>query len=246
MSLFFAKSILSIVLGVAALVALLAMLSLMGSSERKFSAKGLRRTHRAAGWTVVAFIVVISYFCIKYVAAAGDGLSVRAVIHGALALALIVVLFLKILIVRRFKEFLRFAPVMGLIVFSLIFLVGTTSAGYYFVRVWCGPGTDAVTETTEAPPAETGDQEPRGDAEAGGDVYATNCAGCHNPAAGQRGIGPDLTGLMAGESLPVSGRAATRENVMRQLIDPVGNMPSFGSRLARDELADLVEYVAGL
>ncbi len=246
MSLFYVKSILSIVLGIAALVALLAMLSLMGRSERKFSAKGLRRTHRTAGWVVVGFIAVLSYFCIKYTAAAGDSLSVRAVIHGVLALALIVVLFLKILIVRHFKELLRFAPVMGLIVFSLVFVVGTTSAGYFFVREWCGPGAGAVTEGAEAPSAPAGGEETRGDAEAGEVLFAVNCAGCHNADSEDHKIGPGLAGLLERGALPSSGRPANRENVARQLVDPVGTMPSFGSRLARDELADLVEYLAGL
>jgi len=246
MSLFYVKSILSIVLGVAALVALLAMLSLMGRSERKFSAKGLRRTHRTAGWIVVGFIVLLSYICIKYVAAAGDSLAVRAVIHGVLALALIVVLFVKILIVRYFKEFLRFAPVMGLIVFSLIFVVGATSAGYFFVREWCGPGAGEVTERAEVPSASTGGDETRGDAEVGEAVFAANCAGCHNADSEDHKIGPGLARLLERDALPSSGRPANRENVMRQLVDPVGTMPPFGSRLATDEIADLVEYMAGL
>ena len=244
MSVFMMKSVLSVVFLAAAIVAIGAMLSLMGRAERTFSGKALRKMHRTAGWIVVVLLVVISYFCIRYVALVGDQMSGRAVFHGVLALILIVVLALKVLIVRRYKEFLRFVPVMGLIVFSLVFVVVATSAGFFFVQTWCGT-TDPAPSVgiTRAAPTEDARA---GDADAGQAGFLSHCAMCHNSDSDARKVGPGLGGLFARESLLSSGRPPTSENVASQITEPVGTMPSFASRLSSQELADIVAYLETL
>jgi cytochrome c len=244
MSLFMMKSILSVFFLIAAVVAIGAMLSLMGRAERTLSGKALRKMHRTAGWIAVVLLVIISYFCIRYVAMVGDQMSARAVSHGVLALILIVVLALKVLVVRRYKEFLRFVPVMGLIVFSLVFVVVATSAGFFFVRTWCGvtpPEESAgVTQAVSSGDALTGDTD------AGREEFLSHCATCHNPDSEEPKIGPGLAGLFARERLLSSNRPPTPENVASQILDSVGTMPSFESRLSQQEIADLVAYLKTL
>ena len=76
------KSILALFFLAAGVTAVICMFTLMGRAERKISATFLRRTHKAAGAVFIALLIVISYFCIKYVALMGDQLSTRAVLHG--------------------------------------------------------------------------------------------------------------------------------------------------------------------
>ena len=40
-------------------------------------------------------------------------------------------------------------------------------------------------------------------------------------------MGPGLVGLFSREALPASGRPVTEANILRQLNDPMGSMPTF-------------------
>jgi hypothetical protein len=119
MSFFLLKSILATVFLLAGIVAVICMFSLMGKTERKVSATFLRRMHKGSGFVFSILLIVISYFCIKYWVKVGDQLSVRAVLHGILSFGLIMVLVVKLAIVQFYKQFLRFVPQMGIIVFIL-------------------------------------------------------------------------------------------------------------------------------
>jgi hypothetical protein len=136
------KSILATVFMAAGVVAVLSMLSLMGQSDRKLGPRFLRSTHKSAGTLFVILLVVVSVYCVRYVGATGDNLSLRAVIHGVLAVALFGVLFLKLTIIRFYKEFLRIVPTLGMIIFVLAFSVYFTSAGFYFLRRRDGDGRE--------------------------------------------------------------------------------------------------------
>lgn len=238
MSFFLMKSILASIFLLAALVAVICMLNLMGKTERKIKANVLRKMHKGAGFTFAVLLVVISYFCIKYWITAGDQISTRAVLHGFLSLALIVVLSLKLSIVRFYKQFLRFVPVMGMTVFSLGFVVFSTSAGYFFLR-----SLVIKAETSEVSvPAQL---KPKGDIKRGSAIFVNKCNSCHYADKEDRKSGPGLKNLLKKEKLPSSGRAATAENIKKQLLNPFLAMPSFGS-LAEQELADLLAYLETL
>jgi hypothetical protein len=127
------KSIVAIFFLAAGLVAVICMLTLMGRAERKIGTTFLRRLHKGAGAVFAIMFLVISYFCLQYVKMLGEGMSVRVVFHGVLALALFIVLALKLSIVQFYKQFLRYVPGLGMIVFALAFLVFCTSAGYFFL-----------------------------------------------------------------------------------------------------------------
>ena len=235
MSLFLIKSILAMFFLLAGLIAVICMFTLMGKSERKISANFLRKTHKISGFVFCALLVLISYFCIKYWVVVGDQLSARAVSHGILALTLIIVFILKLSIVQFYKQFLRFVPVMGMMVFALSFIVFSTSAGFFFLRTLCVKG-----ETIEAAAAPKTDLQ--GNIERGATIFNNKCSACHYADREDRKVGPGLKNILKKENLPQSGRPANIENIKSQLIRPILTMPSF-SNLSEQELADVLAYL---
>lgn len=235
MSFFLIKSILGTIFFLAGLVAISTMFSIMGKQERKVSATILRRIHRTAGFTFLILMLVISYFCIKYWAMTGDQISIRAIFHSVLALGLIIILFIKVSIIRIYKNFLRFAPSLGIIVFCLAFLVFSTSAGYFFIR-----SLHAVSITTETSQPDTTITE--GSTERGERLFTSKCSSCHYADREDNKSGPGLANLLQKETLPASRRPATLENVTAQLKRPFMAMPAF-KNLTEQELADLLAYL---
>lgn len=235
MSLFLIKSILSTFFFLSGLIALLCMFILMGKTERKISSNLLRKLHKSSGFVFTALLFVISYICIKYWAMAGDQLSTRADLHAVLALALFIVFLLKILIVRFFKQFLKFVPVMGMTVFALSFIVFCTSAGFFFLR-----SLSAKSETPEISiPSQVKLQ---GNIEKGAALFKSLCSSCHHADKEERKLGPGLKNILKKEKLPSSGKPVNIENIRRQLRTPFLTMPSFKS-LSDRELADLLAYL---
>lgn len=234
MSLFHFKSILSIFFLLAGLIAVICMLTLMGRAERKISAVFLRRMHKGAGVVFAMLLLVISYFCIKYVAMIGDKLSLRAVFHGVLALGLIIVLALKLSIVQFYKQFLRYVPGLGMTVFALAFVVFCTSAGFFFLSKNQKPSG-----AEKQPSAVI----PEGNAQPGKALFDNNCSFCHYADRFYTKIGPGLKEILKKEKLPVSKKPATPENVREQLLNPYKNMPSFESSLSEEEIKNLLAYL---
>ncbi len=232
----YAKSVISIFFLVVGLITMVAMLTLMGRTERKTSGAFLRRLHKGAGALFAVMFLVISYFCLQYVKTAGDGLSTRAVFHGVLALALFFILALKLSIARFYKQFIRYVPALGMTVFGLAFIVFFTSAGYFFL----------VTEKTTV--AGEADSEISGPSSVGRGqaLFDNQCSFCHYADRTDSKMGPGLKGVLKGETLPASGRLATPENVTRQLLNPYKNMPSFKSTLSEPQIKALVAYLKTL
>jgi len=254
MSFFMMKSILSVALMVTAVIALAAMMSLMGKSEHKRGPDSLRRAHRLWGYVSVILVVLISYFCITHVAAVGDAVPVRGVLHGVLALFLIVGIVIKIAIVRSYRQFLKYVPVMGMALFSLIFVVVATSAGYFLVRAWCPsarPRPAVVTgQVAQEAAVGEGDVAGSGDREAhiavGEEIYARHCAGCHFANREDPKVGPGLKGLMQRDRFVSVDAPVTVVGVMQQIKKPTGMMPAFGDRLSDQDMASLLAYLRTL
>ena len=95
---------------------------------------------------------------------------------------------------------------------------------------------------TNAMPAEEGVDFASGSAERGAIVFAGTCTLCHTLAAAVRKRGPSLGGIAQSGRLP-SGRSASPENVLRQVNEGGGGMPSFASRLSAQQKADLIAYL---
>lgn len=238
MSLFLFKSILAAFFLLAGLISIISMLTLMGRSGRKASANFLKKIHKISGFVFCILLIVISYFCIKYWALAGDQLPIRAIFHGVLTLALIITFILKVSIVQFYKQFLKYVPVMGMIVFALSFMVFSTSAGFFFLRTLCVKGE--TVETAAAPKTDL-----QGNIERGATIFNNKCSACHYADREDNKLGPGLKNILKKGKLPHSGRPANIENIKSQLMRPILVMPSF-SNLSGQELADLLAYLKTL
>lgn len=83
--------------------------------------------------------------------------------------------------------------------------------------------------------------QPTGDAKAGREVYAANCAMCHGAdATGMMRMHPALRGAV--QRLTVEGVEVTIRNG-RQTMPP---MPSFDGRLSDEEISDVIGYLESL
>ena len=130
MSPYFLKTILGTGLLAAALTSFLSMMTLMGKPEKKTDPAKLRKIHRAAGVVIGILLVPLIYMGARFLAQTGDAMSIRAGFHVVLAIAFIVLLILKIAIVRVYRNFLKYAPALGMIIFTLAVIVFAISAGF--------------------------------------------------------------------------------------------------------------------
>ena len=238
MPLFLLKSIIAIFFLGTALTAALAMLTLMGKMERKTGPETLRKIHKRAGFVFGFLLLVLSIICIIYLGKAGDQISLRAVLHTYLALFLLAIFTLKIIIVRFFRQFLKIVPTLGMTVLVLAVVIFLGSAGYFFLR-------SAAIEPQPAAPSPKPASPVQDSAENGALIFQNQCAACHFTDKEDRKSGPGLKGILIKERLPVSGRPASPENILKQLNSPYLAMPSFPSLVGKDA-ADLLAYLKTL
>jgi len=127
---YFLKTILGTAFLAAALTSFLSMMTLMGKPEKKTDPAKLRKIHRAAGVVIGILLVPLIYMGARFLAQTGDAMSIRSGFHVVLAIAFIVLLILKIAIVRVYRNFLKYAPTLGMIIFTLAVIVFAISAGF--------------------------------------------------------------------------------------------------------------------
>jgi hypothetical protein len=127
---YFLKTILGTAFLAAALTSFLSMMTLMGKPEKKTDPAKLRKIHRAAGIVISILLVPLIYLGARFLTQTGDAMSIRAGFHVVLAIAFVVLLILKIAIVRIYRNFLKYAPTLGMIIFTLAVIVFTISAGF--------------------------------------------------------------------------------------------------------------------
>lgn len=72
------------------------------------------------------------------------------------------------------------------------------------------------------------------------------CDRCHYTDTDQARIGPGLAGLFEQETLPVSEKPVTEENVREQLVDPYRRMPSYEGDLTDEEINAIIDYLKTL
>jgi cytochrome c2 len=211
---------------------------MMGKTEKKIAPKTLRTIHKISGRLFLLLLLALLFLGMKYWAKIGDQASIRAVFHAVLALGFTIIFLLKVVIVKYFKQFLRFAPVLGILVFCFAFVVFSISAGFYTIR-------SLSTEQTSSEEIMAASSEIIPNAEKGSSFYKTNCLSCHYPDSEDKKMGPGLKGLFQKEKMPYSGRPPTVENIKQQLIRPALVMPSF-TKLTEQEMADLIAYLKSL
>lgn len=128
MSPYLIKSLFAVALVAAGTAAFASQMAWMGRPEGKADPEKLKKLHRAAGYLFLALLLPLAYMGVRFWIAAGDALAMRAGFHVVLALALIILVLLKVLIVRAYKGFLKLVPTLGMTVFVLTLLVFTLSA----------------------------------------------------------------------------------------------------------------------
>lgn len=254
------KTILAFVLLGTGLTAAGSMLALLGRAEQLARPLLVKRVHRMAGYAFAVTLAALAVLGARILSATGDGLPLRGVLHWTLGSLLVIMVALKIIVVRHYKKLLKHAPFLGLSILVLAFLVASVSAGFFLVtgvssEVRAGDAGDAA---AESPRGDVTDQqdEPNtpivratdrgddwGDSAKGGEIFRADCAGCHRADSDS---GSGLLGLFGRERLASSGLPVSRESVRAQIVEPVGRMPSFRSRLADSEITALLSYIETL
>ncbi len=72
------------------------------------------------------------------------------------------------------------------------------------------------------------------------------CFRCHYTDSTETRIGPGLKGLFDRDTLRFSDKPVTEENVKNQILDPVGDMPSFEDRMSEEELDQIILFLKTL
>ncbi len=255
---FLFKSLLSIFIVLSALAAMFTMFELFGREEKRFSAEGLRKLHKINGMAFLMLCFVISYFCLKVLAGTHAELSSRAVFHSVLSISVIMLLMLKIVINRFYRQFYDQLKSIGLVLALLTFGMAGTSGGYYLLVT--GFGTDLTIDRVirkaekaeEMKPAEMETEAEqvarftvKTDDESinrGRALYESNCTTCHDPRSDDTIVGPGHKGILNTPMLPVSKRPATPENIRKQLKSPYRKMPVF-DYLTEAEVSNIIAYL---
>lgn len=230
---FWAKSILSLPWIGLVLLAFLTAFELLGRKEKRFNPQTLRLVHRGNGYCFLILFLILSYYCIKIMRGAGQELSARATIHGLLAVGVFLLLALKIMIVRFYRQYFRMVAHLGISIAMLAIGTAATSTGYYFTM----RGGGALPVSIKGARVEA--------VEKGAQIFRRDCADCHYADSKEAKIGPGLYGLFKGEKLPATGRPATEENVRKQITNPANVMPAF-TNLSEEEMKALLAYIKSL
>jgi mono/diheme cytochrome c family protein len=253
-SLFFGKSLLSLVLLALAAYSMLTMFSVLGGGAAADRTERLKKRHRASGYLYAALLFFLSYLCIGFAAASRAELSPRSALHTLLALSLIALLPVKVLFVRVFRQFYGSARTIGIVMGIMTFVLVGMSGGFYLTAsrfgqdrttdksVYYGLRGPFLTVVRTGQPGFPAIRSDRQSIGRGRDVFASRCAACHDPDSTRTIIGPGLKGLLRNPTLPASGHPATAESIRFQLRQPLGRMPSF-AYLTDEEVEDLIAYL---
>jgi cytochrome c2 len=254
MTIFFLKSVLALLLFVIAAAAMYTMFEVLGRTAAGPSTERLKRIHRTIGYLYAALFVFISYLCIGFAAASRDDPSPRAALHMVIALSIIVLLLLKVLYVRLFRQFYPQVRTIGITLGVLSFVLVGISGGFYFVTSHFGrdltvdksvyyelKGPFLAVERIERPGI-MAIRTDRLSIDRGRTLFASKCSICHDPNSTRTIVGPGLKGVLKRPTLPISGHPATAESIRFQLRQPMGRMPSF-AYLSDEQVEDLIAYL---
>ncbi len=239
MTIFFIKSLLSIFLLIVALFSMFTMLEVYGRS--KFNAERLKKIHKLNGKIYFVLYLVIAYFCLDFIVKTKTEPSARAVSHIVFSVAVILLLCMKILFLRIYRQFYNQVKILGLLISLLTFGMIAMSSGYYLLI------TELGTEKIEKKELSIGKKniQIRTDAVSiarGKKLYESKCYFCHDAYSTQWGVGPGHKGILKNPILPVSKRPATPENIISQIKNPYKDMPSF-DYLSEADILDLIAYL---
>jgi len=244
MSIFLIKSLLSIPLFALTLFAMFTMFEVFGRTEKKFNIEKLKKIHQITGGLYVFLYLVIAYLCLDFIVNTRAELSPRGVFHSVFALTIIILLLLKILFIRIYRQFYNQAKTIGLLMALITFGMIGTSAGHYLLVTKFGTDLYSMQKTVVENMTAKNAIIIKTDIksiEKGKDLFNSKCYFCHNPHT-EWITGLGLKNIMKNPILPVSKRYSTPENVANQIIYPYRDMPSF-SYMSEDEILNLIAYL---
>lgn len=146
-------------------IAVLLMLRVFGTRIETAGRRRIILVHRILGWTYAALYAVVMYAMLKKLAQYKQISGMQAV-HMALGTAILPLLVIKILIVRRYKRLGRLLPGLGIAVFSLGFVTVTMGVTPLLVAKLTTPDTSGFTPEELVAEGET--------------QLQTRCAKCHD------------------------------------------------------------------
>ena len=164
------SSVLSVLWLLCGLVAVLTMMSLLGRLGKSEGTRHLRMTHRTFGWLFSAGYIAFLVIMIPKLTSNGPLLPTPLVTHATLGLLLFPLLLIKHLVVRVFNKYFPTLPYLGVILFTIAFVVvGLT--GLQRMVLWAeGP---MVT-------IQSGDAQRTVSVAVGRDLLQSKCARCHS------------------------------------------------------------------
>lgn len=253
MTIFLLKSLLSLLLLVAAGLGMWTMFSVFGKPPAADRIASYKRRHRIAGYGYAVLFLTVCYLCIDFAVAARTEPAPRTALHILAALVIAALVILKVLIIRRFRQFYEQAKVIGTAIGVLTVALVGISAGYYLAVSRLGQDRSMDRSADYAlrgpfltvrlmAPSGPAIRTDRQSIELGRRLFDARCGACHDARSSRTIVGPGLMGLLKAQKLPVSGHPATAESIRFQLKQPLGKMPSF-AYLSADEVENLIAYL---
>ncbi len=250
MSIYYAKTIISLFMVLMVLFNVFTMLEVFGRGETRYDAKKLKKLHRINGYFFILLYFFITYFCFRSIINGQLELSPRSAFHAVFALAVILLLALKVSFVKSYRQFYNKVLIIGpVIALTALGMIGTSS-GYYLlvtrfhtdktfdeIREYKDRGMEEKAEATGIKVKTDPESIKRGEK-----LFIAKCSFCHDAQSNKAGIGPGLKGVLKNSLLPISRRPANAENIRRQLRQPFSRMPSF-DKLSEDEVADIIAFL---
>jgi hypothetical protein len=223
------------------------MYEIFGRREKRFSIEKLKKVHRLNGIIFVLLYLVIAFICVDFILKTNAVPSLRALLHASFAIAVAIVLAIKVVILEIYRKFYNKVKILGILIVLLTFGMVGTSGIYYLIVTGFGKKS-APSETIEQTKEKV--QAPlrfavKTDAESiakGKELYETKCHFCHDAYSNNAGVGPGHKAILKNPLLPVSKKPATPDNIANQLRYPYKDMPSF-SYLSDNEIQNIIAFL---
>lgn len=90
--------------------------------------------HRVGGYVFIALFVAMTYFMVLRLKDVPDELSNRALLHVTIASVMVPLIFAKVLVARYYKAYYSYLMPLGMIIFSLGFVLVAMTAGPYYLK----------------------------------------------------------------------------------------------------------------
>ncbi len=216
------------------------MFEIFGRTDKKYDIEKLKKIHRLNGKLYFLLYIIIAYFCLDFILKTKTEPSPRATFHGAFALAVIVLLFLKVSFIRIYRQLYGQVKTIGILIALLTFGMIGTSTGYYLLITKFG--TEVLLKKEIPKEAKIIVKTDPESIKKGKELYESKCSFCHEPKSTETTVGPGHKRIMKNPILPVSKKPATPDNIIHQIRNPYRDMPSF-SYLADDDLRNIIAFL---